>query len=121
MALAEGAVEAASTLQVEVVYCPIASPCDRVTLELPPGSTVQTALGASGLLQRHGLEMSGLDVGVWSRIEDLAHPLRDHDRVEIYRKLTVDPMEARRRRQRLHRERLQREAGPTAASRLLNR
>jgi putative ubiquitin-RnfH superfamily antitoxin RatB of RatAB toxin-antitoxin module len=121
MALAEGAVEAASTLQVDVVYCPIAGPCDRVTLALPPGSTVRTALGASGLLQRHGLEMAGLNVGVWSRIEDLAHPLRDRDRVEIYRVLTVDPMEARRRRQRLHRERLQGQTGRTTPSRLLIR
>jgi uncharacterized protein len=35
---------------------------------------------------------------VWGRVTPLDHVLRDGDRVEIYRPLTVDPKEARRLR-----------------------
>ena len=36
--------------------------------------------------------------GVWGRVQPLDHVLRDGDRVELYRPLTVDPKEARRLR-----------------------
>jgi len=110
MAPAEADVPSAGLLRIDVAFCPVGGRCDRVELALPAGSTLRTALVASGLLERHDLKMGELQVGVWSRIEDLAHPLRDRDRVEIYRPLTVDPMDARRRRQQLHRQRLQRRA-----------
>jgi len=37
-------------------------------------------------------------IGVWGRKVGLSHVLRDNDRVEIYRQLTVDPKVARRER-----------------------
>ena len=39
-----------------------------------------------------------LQVGVWGRKCDVTAVLRDRDRVELYRPLTVDPKEARRLR-----------------------
>jgi putative ubiquitin-RnfH superfamily antitoxin RatB of RatAB toxin-antitoxin module len=45
-----------------------------------------------------------LSVGVWGALRGLDHPLRDRDRVEVYRPLKVDPKEARRLRYRSHRE-----------------
>jgi putative ubiquitin-RnfH superfamily antitoxin RatB of RatAB toxin-antitoxin module len=39
-----------------------------------------------------------LKVGVFGRLVTLSAPLQNGDRVEMYRALTVDPKEARRRR-----------------------
>ena len=83
---------------VEIVYSAVARQVDQVTLEMPTTSTVRDALVASGLLERHGLLIDGVRCGVWGRRCDLVQVLRDGDRVEIYRGLTVDPKEARRLR-----------------------
>ncbi len=85
-------------LHVEVVYCPRPGATDLVALELQPGAVLRDALQASGLLERHALHAESLRVGIWSKLRDLDAALRDRDRVEIYRPLTVDPKEARRLR-----------------------
>ncbi len=87
-------------LQVEVVYCPGPGVAHRVALHLPAGALLGDALLASGMLQRHGLALEGLRVGIWCRACEPATALREGDRVEIYRPLTVDPKEARRLRYR---------------------
>jgi putative ubiquitin-RnfH superfamily antitoxin RatB of RatAB toxin-antitoxin module len=89
---------AGAVLAVEVVYCPAPGVVDSVSLRLQAGATVADALHASGVLVRHGLAADGLRVGVWCKACDLATPLRNQDRVEVYRLLTVDPKEARRLR-----------------------
>lgn len=68
---------------------------EQVMLQLPPGSTVAAALAASGL--------DGSDVvayAVFGEKATLATVLRDGDRVELLRRLTIDPKDARRRRAR---------------------
>ncbi len=51
------------------------------------------------MLQRFpGIDLAASSVGVWSRKASLNQLLREHDRVEIYRPLTVDPKVARRER-----------------------
>lgn len=88
-------------LQVLVSYSPAPRVVDSVALSLPGGATVADALRASGLLGRHGLVAdASLAVGVWGRLRALDSPLRDADRVEVYRGLLVDPKEARRQRYR---------------------
>jgi putative ubiquitin-RnfH superfamily antitoxin RatB of RatAB toxin-antitoxin module len=86
--------------------CVMLSPAPRVVIErqltLPTGSTVQQALQASGCLD----EFPELDLnnhalwslGIWGRKANAGHVLRDLDRVELYRPLTVDPKVARRER-----------------------
>ena len=96
---------APAEINVEVVYCPRPGQCDVVALALPQGATVADALAASGLLQRHALAAEGLRVGVWGKVRDAGARLRERDRVEIYRPLTVDPKEARRQRYKRHLER----------------
>ena len=85
-------------LQIEVVYCPQPGVTDLVALALPPGTLLGEALAASGLLERHALNPEGLRLGIWGRVREPGAVLRDLDRVEIYRPLTVDPKEARRLR-----------------------
>jgi putative ubiquitin-RnfH superfamily antitoxin RatB of RatAB toxin-antitoxin module len=89
---------AGGLLAVEVVYAPAPHQIDLTSLQLPAGANVATALQASGVLQRHGLPVDALRVGVWGRACTLEQPLRERDRVEVYRPLTVDPKEARRQR-----------------------
>ena len=62
------------------------------------GMTAIEAVEASGLLKVcPELAASRLDLGVYGRVVQQTHVLRPGDRVEIYRRLTVDPREARRR------------------------
>lgn len=89
---------AADRLRVEVVYCSGPGAADVVSLDLPSGAVLADAVTSSGLLQRHGLQPEGLRVGIWCRPCEPTTPLRERDRVEIYRPLTVDPKEARRLR-----------------------
>jgi len=89
-------------MRIEVVFCPAPSQVDQVQLQMDDGATVADALRDSGVLQRHGLALEGLRFGVWCKVRDAASVLRDGDRVEIYRPLTVDPKEARRQRYKRH-------------------
>lgn len=90
----------AEGIAVEVVYCPAPGQADRRPLALATGATLADALRESGLLERHRLDAAALKVGVWCRVQALDTVLREGDRVEIYRPLTVDPKEARRQRYR---------------------
>lgn len=86
------------SMQIEVVYCPQPGQVDQVQLQMDAGATLGDALQASGLMQRHGLALEGLRTGIWCKVCDASAVLRDRDRVEVYRALTVDPKEARRQR-----------------------
>ena len=65
---------------------------------MPIGATVADAIAASGLETAFAIDVSNLAVGVWSKLVARDAPLTNGDRVEIYRPLTADPKEARRRR-----------------------
>ena len=87
----------ADALEIEVAY---AEP-DRQFLRriaLPAGATVADAIAASRLETTFAIDVSNLAVGIWSKTVARDTPLTDGDRVEIYRPLTADPKEARRRR-----------------------
>ena len=85
-------------IAVEVVYATAHQQLLR-RLNLPIGSTVIQAVEQSGLLQ--AMPETDFDpsrLGVFSRRVTPDHLLQDGDRVEIYRPLTLDPKDARRRR-----------------------
>ena len=84
-------------IAVEVAY---ALPGEQVVvaLQLPAGATVREAIVRSQLSQRFAID--GAPVGVFGRVVPMETVLRDGDRVEIYRKLAVDPTQARRDRAR---------------------
>ena len=87
--------------RVEVVYSPAAREVDLVALDVAEGATVLHALRESRLLERHPqIDLASAKVGVWGRVAPLSQVLREGDRVEVYRPLTVDPKEARRQRYR---------------------
>lgn len=90
--------DAVKWLAIEVIYCPSPGACERVALQMAAGATLAEALRESGLLERHGMTQDIVRAGIWSKVHPHDALLRDHDRVEIYRPLTVDPKEARRLR-----------------------
>jgi uncharacterized protein len=88
------------TLRVEVIYA-VRDAADAVSLDLPAGATVRDAIVASGMLERHPeIDLLRQKCGVFGKSRPLDAPLREGDRVEIYRPLAMDPKEARRRRAR---------------------
>lgn len=88
-------------LRVAVACSPAPGEAIEVQVEVVAGATALDALRASGLLDRFAsLDVSSQAVGIWGRACALDAPLRDGDRVEIYRDLALDPKEARRRRSR---------------------
>jgi putative ubiquitin-RnfH superfamily antitoxin RatB of RatAB toxin-antitoxin module len=71
------------------------------TVVLAAGSTVMQAIEASGMADE--LPAGAVDphrLGIFARKVSPDQPLHDGDRIEIYRPLLLDPMEARRRRAR---------------------
>jgi putative ubiquitin-RnfH superfamily antitoxin RatB of RatAB toxin-antitoxin module len=68
-------------------------------IALEEGATVAQALSSSGLAQQFPeMTSATAGVGIWDKKVGLAHILRDQDRLELYRPLTVDPKVARRER-----------------------
>jgi uncharacterized protein len=75
----------------------------QIELQLPPGSSAQQAVVASGLLEQWPeIDLSQSRIGVHARILDgRVNPspedyvLQHLDRVEIYRPLQIDPKQAR--------------------------
>lgn len=85
-------------IKVEVVYA-LPNEQTLLTLEVPEGSTVRDVILQSGILQRYPeIDLNKNKVGIFSKINKLDNSVRVMDRVEIYRSLTIDPMEARRLR-----------------------
>jgi hypothetical protein len=90
----------AESVQISVQVC-YALPDDSfvTTLSLPAGATLEQAVQASGVLQRHAsIDLGEQKLGIFGKVKPADTPLRDGDRVEIYRPLQADPMETRRRR-----------------------
>jgi uncharacterized protein len=85
-------------IEVEVAFSPRAGEVQRATLVLPAGATLAQALERTGWTLPQGLR-----IGVWGRQRESGDGLRDRDRVEVYRALSVDPKEARRKRYRSRR------------------
>ena len=86
------------SLRVQVVLAlPHRQEC--VDVELSAGATVADAIVASGLQARFPeMDLARLETGVWSRPRPRSTPLRDGDRVELYRPLQADAKAERRKR-----------------------
>lgn len=88
-----------SLIQVTVLFSPGSRQVCEVVLELEAPCSVWQALQRSGMLQKFPeIDNFGIHFGVWGRKAKLNQLLRDHDRVEVYRPLRVDPKVARRER-----------------------
>ena len=82
---------------VEVVYV---QPGKQmvVAVDVPVGATAGDAVRASGIAQHFaGLDVEHAPLGIYGKRVPREHRLAAGDRVEIYRPLTADPKEVRRR------------------------
>ncbi|MCK9509891.1 MAG: RnfH family protein [Pigmentiphaga sp.] len=85
-------------LRVTVTYATPEAVWQRVC-RLANGATVADAVTASGFAAAFpDVDPWGQGVGVFGLLRPAAFVLRDGDRIEIYRPLTFNPMESRRRR-----------------------
>jgi len=83
-------------IRVEVAF---ATPDRQELVEVTVSgvATVADAIASSGIGKRFpGIEIDALQTGIWGRPASRDQPLRDGDRVEIYRPLEQDPRDARR-------------------------
>jgi putative ubiquitin-RnfH superfamily antitoxin RatB of RatAB toxin-antitoxin module len=86
------------SLSIEIAYA-LPQRQELLHVQLPTGSTVQQAIEASGLMQKYAeIDLKKNKVGVFGKLTKLDAPLRDRDRVEIYRPLIADPKEVRKKR-----------------------
>ena len=91
-------VQGLDMIQVEVIYA-LPDKASTVTVQLDDNATLGLAIIRSGLLERFPeIDLARNEVGIFSKPGTADTPLKDGDRVEIYRPLRVDPKEARRRR-----------------------
>jgi putative ubiquitin-RnfH superfamily antitoxin RatB of RatAB toxin-antitoxin module len=87
----------ADRIEIEVAYAePQRQFLRRIVLRA--GATVADAIAASGLEAEFGINVSQLAAGIWSKPVARDASLMNGDRVELYRPLTADPKETRRRR-----------------------
>lgn len=85
-------------LNIEVAYA-LPERQTLVALRVKAGCTAEQAVIQSGILAQHPeLDRKALKLGIFSRAVAADTPLRENDRVEIYRPLLADPKQARRRR-----------------------
>lgn len=103
---------ASADIAVEVVSDLDPAHLRHCWLRLPLGATAGDALLASGFVELPAGSAEGVDpflqIGCWGKRCALDAVLRDRDRVELYRPLLLQPMEARR--QRLQRDGLKKQA-----------
>lgn len=85
-------------MKVECVY---ADEKDQyfIALKIHNNATIEAVICASGVLEQFpDLDLKILNVGIFGQQKMLTDSVKEGDRVEIYRPLLLDPMEARRRR-----------------------
>ena len=85
-------------LEIEIAY---AEPQRAIVkeLRLPAGACVADALRLAALDPDFiGVDLKHSAVGIFGRPARSEHPLKQGDRIEIYRPLAADPKEARRER-----------------------
>lgn len=87
-----------STIKIEVAYA-LPERQALIALEVEEGATVGQAIGRSGILSNFPeIELARERLGVFGKRVEINTPLRDGDRVEIYRPLVADPKQVRRER-----------------------
>jgi putative ubiquitin-RnfH superfamily antitoxin RatB of RatAB toxin-antitoxin module len=93
---------------VEVAHAPAPRQVVVVRVVVPAGAPVREVVVASGLAAQHpdiatwlaDPATAPLAVSIWGRRATPDQPVRERDRIELLRPLTVDPKEARRQRYR---------------------
>lgn len=85
-------------MSIQVCYAGL-NKTSLLYVQVAPDTTILQAIQQSGIVSIHPeIDVTVLKVGVFGKLKALDAGLKPGDRVEIYRPLIADPMEARRRR-----------------------
>ena len=85
-------------IMVELAY---ALPHEQliIPITMPPEASLEAAIVASGILDKFPeIDLSVNQIGIFGKLSKLDAPLRNLDRIEIYRPLIADPKEVRKQR-----------------------
>lgn len=94
---------AAELIEIEVAYAK-ADQQTVLSLKMADNSTVEQAIIASGILQQWPeIDLQKNKVGIFGQFCQLDKVLNSGDRIEIYRPLQKDPMDARRQKAKIKR------------------
>jgi uncharacterized protein len=86
----------AGPVRVVVVHCPRGAQHVR-EIAVAPDTTIREAIRLSGLVGAFDRDLpDGLDIAVHGHARGLDDRVRDGDRIELLRGLSVDPKDARR-------------------------
>jgi uncharacterized protein len=87
-----------NTFRIEVVY-PLPHEQLIMAAQVPEGANIRDGIQASGVLARYPeLNIETLEAGIFGKLAKLDTPLRERDRIEIYRPLIADPKAVRKQR-----------------------
>ena len=90
--------EIAQTIHVDVAYA-LADSQKIIALDVPEGTTLIEAVRESGIIDHYPeIDIEKARMGIFSKLKKGDTPLREGDRVEIYRPLIADPKEVRKQR-----------------------
>ncbi len=87
------------TIHIQVLYA-LPKTQKIIDLDLPESTTALEAVKKSGLLERFPeIDLENTHkLGIYAKLIKSDTPLRDKDRIEIYRPLIADPKAVRRKR-----------------------
>ena len=87
-----------SEILIEVAY---ALPKKQliIPIKVKAGTTAEEAIKASGIIKKFpDIDLNINQIGIFGKLTQLDHVMRERDRIEIYRPLIADPKEIRRQR-----------------------
>jgi len=70
-----------------------------IPIKIKAGVTAQEAIKASDIIKKFPeIDLNINQIGIFGKLTQLDHVIRERDRIEIYRPLIADPKEIRRQR-----------------------
>ena len=91
------------TIRIEVIYADARTQIVRSAV-VTADATVEEALHVSAIGDLLPAEFVPVSVGIFGRVVAMDARLQDGDRIELYRRLKIDPKQARRRRAQRQKE-----------------
>jgi putative ubiquitin-RnfH superfamily antitoxin RatB of RatAB toxin-antitoxin module len=70
-----------------------------IPIKVKDGTTAKEAIQVSGIIKKFPeIDLNINQIGIFGKLTQLDHVMRERDRIEIYRPLVADPKEIRRQR-----------------------
>ena len=70
-----------------------------IPIKVKIGTTAEESIIASGIIKKFPeIDLKSNQIGIFGKLTQLDHVMRERDRIEIYRPLIADPKEIRRQR-----------------------